>query len=269
MRIAILSDIHGNIVALDAVLADAQAQGEIDEYWVLGDLVDAGPAPVAVLERLTHLPRLKCIRGNTDRYVCSGAVNRFNEPGDAPDFNLEAAGSIAWTQGVITYVGWLDWLTALPLAIESTLPDGTRVLGVHAAPGRDTGLGFKVGLSDEALLRVLGDCAADLIFGGHHHRPLDVTTGGKRIVNVGSVSLPFPPDLRASYLLLTADATGYTLEPRRVDYDREAVLREVQRLRHPGVGYIASLLLGQRQPSGAEFIQRHLADLQRKVPEIP
>ncbi|MEZ4727934.1 MAG: metallophosphoesterase family protein [Caldilineaceae bacterium] len=258
MRIVIMSDIHGNLLALDAVLADAQAQGRIDQYWVLGDLVDAGPAPVAVLERLLQLPALQCIRGNTDRYVCSGAVNRFDQPGDAPDFNLEAAGSIAWTQGVVTYAGWLDWLTALPLEIRTTLPDGTTVLGVHAAPGCDTGLGFKVGLSNEELLRVLGDCDADLILGGHHHRPLDVTIDGKRIVNVGSVSLPFPPDLRASYVLLTADATGYTLEPRRVAYDRVAVLEEVQRLRHPGVGYIASLLLGQRAPSGIEFMQRHL-----------
>jgi len=261
MRIAILSDIHGNILALDAVLTDAQATGVIDEYWVLGDLVDAGPEPVAVLERLGQLPGLRCIRGNTDRYVCSGAVNRFNEPGDAPDFTLEAAGSIAWTQGVITYAGWLDWLSALPLTVAAQLPNGTRVLGVHAAPSRDTGLGFKVGLSDEELLRVLGDCDADLIFGGHHHRPLDVTVGGKRIVNVGSVSLPFPPDLRASYVLLTADANGYTVEHRRVEYDRIAVLEAVQRLRHPGVGYIASLLLGQRQPTGAEFIQQHLNEL--------
>jgi predicted phosphodiesterase len=145
MRIAILSDIHGNILALDAVLADAHATGPINEYWVLGDLVDAGPEPVAVLERLVQLPGLRCIRGNTDRYVCSGAVNRFNEPGDAPDFSLEAAGSIAWTQGVITYAGWLDWLSALPLTMAAQLPDGTRVLGVHASPSRDTGLGGSTG----------------------------------------------------------------------------------------------------------------------------
>lgn len=261
MQILIMSDIHGNILALDAVLEDAKTAGEIDEYWVLGDLVDAGPAPVEVLERLTQLPEVKFIRGNTDRYVCSGAVNRFNADGDAPDFNLEAAGSLAWTQGVITYAGWLDWLSALPLEMRTTLPDGTRVLGVHAAPGRDTGLGFKVGLSEAELLRVVGDCQADLILGGHHHRPLDVMTGDKRIVNVGSVSLPFPPDLRASYVLLKADSTEYHLEHRRVDYDRLAVLEAVQRLRHPGLGYIASLLLGQRQPTGTEFIQRHLSTL--------
>lgn len=76
--------------------------------------------------------------------------------------------------------------------------------------------------------------------------------------SVISVSLPFPPDLRASYVLLTADATSYTVEHRRVAYDRMAVLEAVRRLRHPGGGYIASFLLGQRQPTGAEFIQRHL-----------
>ena len=69
MRLAILSDIHGNIVALDAVLEDIQAQGGVDEYWILGDLVDAGPAPVAVLERLSAVENITFIRGNTDRYV--------------------------------------------------------------------------------------------------------------------------------------------------------------------------------------------------------
>jgi predicted phosphodiesterase len=169
MRIAIMSDIHGVVLALDAVLTDIAQLGGVDEYWVLGDIVEAGPTPVAVLERLAALSNVRCIRGNTDRYVSVGGPDRFLCPGDPPGLSLEAAGAIAWTQGAITQAGWLDWLSELPLELQTVLPDGTKVLGVHAAPGRDTGLGFKVGLTEDELALVVGDCDADLIFGGHHH----------------------------------------------------------------------------------------------------
>src|SRR5215470_13547018 len=72
MKIALLSDIHGNSIALDAVLADIQAHGGVEGYWVLGDLVALGHDPVGVLERLTALPNVQYVRGNTDRYVASG-----------------------------------------------------------------------------------------------------------------------------------------------------------------------------------------------------
>lgn len=265
MRIMIMSDIHGNRLALDAVLADSERHGRIDEYWALGDLAEAGPQPVEVLERLTQLPNVRCIRGNTDRYVAVGGPERFLGQGDPPAMNLEAAGAIAWTQGMVTQGGWFEWLAQLPTEIETVLPDGTRVLAVHAAPGRDAGLGIKVGLTEDELAVVLGDCPADLIFGGHHHRPLDVLVKGKRVVNVGSVSLPFPPDLRASYVILEAKATGYQIEHYRVEYDREAVVAEVERLRHPGAAYIIGQLRGLRQPSGADFIQKHLADLRKQT----
>src|SRR6516165_3793613 len=69
MRLAILSDIHGNPLALDAVLADIQSQGEIDMYWVLGDFAALGYDPVTPLEKITVLPHASFTRGNTDRYV--------------------------------------------------------------------------------------------------------------------------------------------------------------------------------------------------------
>ena len=253
-----MSDIHGNRVALDAVLEHIESDGGADEFWILGDLVDAGPTPVEVLNRLHELQGLRCIRGNTDRYVVAGGTDRFSEPGDPSEFNVEAAGSIGWVQGAISYGGWLDWLSKLPLTIDFELPDGTTVLGVHASPTSDTGLGFRVGLTESEIGVVLGDCTADLVLGGHHHRPLDICIGNQRVVNVGSVSIPFPPDLRANYVMIEAEASGYTLESRRVDYDRDAVIDHVKRLRHPGIGYINAHLKGERKPMGREFIESRL-----------
>ncbi|HKZ85810.1 MAG TPA: metallophosphoesterase family protein [Anaerolineae bacterium] len=72
MRLAILSDIHGNSIALDAVLADLRSQGSVDAIWVLGDLAAIGPDPVGVLDRLSTLENAVYVRGNTDKYVTTG-----------------------------------------------------------------------------------------------------------------------------------------------------------------------------------------------------
>ena len=67
MRLAILSDIHGHAIALDAVLDDIEQNGGVDGYWFLGDYAAIGANPVKVLERITTLPNATFIRGNTDR----------------------------------------------------------------------------------------------------------------------------------------------------------------------------------------------------------
>jgi predicted phosphodiesterase len=74
MRLAILSDIHGNPIALNAVLADIQIQGEIDAYWILGDFSAIGYDPVTPLQQVVKLPNVRFVRGNTDRYVVTGEI---------------------------------------------------------------------------------------------------------------------------------------------------------------------------------------------------
>jgi predicted phosphodiesterase len=69
MRLAVLSDIHGNSIALDTVLADMEAHGAADMHLVLGDLVAVGVDPVGVLERISRLPQLRVVQGNTDHYL--------------------------------------------------------------------------------------------------------------------------------------------------------------------------------------------------------
>src|SRR5215468_1340268 len=141
MRLAILSDIHGNPLALDAVLADVQSQGEVDSYWVLGDFTALGYDPVTPLEKVTALSHARFTRGNTDRYVVTGDLpvppeKALQDPALLPEV-IEAARSFAWTRGYLSAAGWLDWLTSLPLEVRLILPDGTSLLGVHASPGRD------------------------------------------------------------------------------------------------------------------------------------
>lgn len=249
MRIALLSDIHGNSLALDAVLADAQSIG-VEAYWILGDLVALGHDPVGVLERLIKLPRLQVIRGNTDRYVMTGDrpppyVHEVGSDLQALSTFEEVAGTFAWTQGAVTATGWLDWLKALPLELRRQLPDGTQFLGVHASPGKDDGSGISPKASDTDLRKMLNGCAADLICMGHTHLALDRRIDDWHIVNLGSVSNPRYPDLRACYIVLTCDVTGYSIEHRRVDYDRQRVIDLINAQRHPGAKFIIKHMRGE------------------------
>ena len=255
MRIALLSDIHGNLIALEAVLADVEAQGGVDAYWVLGDLVAIGPHPVQVLERISQLPNLHTIRGNTDRYTTTMdrpgpmANDVIANPALLPIF-AEVATTFAWTQGALTAAGWLDFVATLGLEQRLVLPDGTRLLGVHAAPGTDDGKGMHPYLDDDDMLAMLTGCEAELICVGHTHWPmnrrLESYPGNYHVVNLGSVSNPMTPDLQATYALLEADGSGYTIAHRRVAYDHAAVIEAVRAVRHPAGDYIISIMQGKK-----------------------
>ncbi len=247
VRIAILSDLHGNTITLEAVLADIQSRGGADGYWLLGDYAALGPHPAAVLERLSALPNAVFIRGNTDRYVTSGVLPgpRQEEVQARPELMpgfLDITRSFAWTQGALAACGWMEWLDRLALEQRTTLPDGTRVVMVHAAPGSDEGTGFHPFITPEEIQGLVKDCAADLLLVGHTHRPLDKTVDSVRVFNPGSLSNPVTEDRRAMYATLEADEQGYTLEPLRVVYDLQAVIDAVAAVRHPAPEFLVKKL---------------------------
>jgi hypothetical protein len=133
------------------------------------------------------------------------------------------------------------------------LPDGTRLLGVHAAPGTDDGLGLHPALSEETLRSLLSGCDADLVCVGHTHAPMETLAGEIHVVNLGSISNPVSADRRASYVLLDADPSGYRLQHCRVAYDTDAVVAAMQRLRHPAAGYVARFMRGEVWPGWARL----------------
>lgn len=157
MRLGIVADVHGNDVALRAVLEDA-ARFHVDRWWVLGDLVLFGPRPAEALDRLRGLPGVAMLRGNTDRYVLTGeqpaphataadAAGRV----DLVARHAAMAAGIGWTRGVLDQAGMLDDLAALPGLLRLPFSGGITVLGVHASPGADDGAGIDPGLPDEQL----------------------------------------------------------------------------------------------------------------------
>ncbi len=243
LRLAIFSDIHGNPAALDAVLRDIEHQGGVDACWIVGDFSALGYDPVTPLERIAALGNVVVVRGNTDRYTVSDALPHPTVDDARADPTLiphlaHVARSFAWTRGYVTAHGWYDWLAALPLEQRLTLPDGTRLLAVHASPGRDDGPGMAPDTPDDEVRARFAGCDADLVVVGHIHVPQDRQLDGLHVVNVASVSNPTPPDRHAHYVLLEADAHGYRLESRHVAYDVRAVIDAVRRAHHPAEDYI-------------------------------
>jgi predicted phosphodiesterase len=252
MRLGILADIHGNDVALRAVLADAVRLG-VDRWWALGDLVLFGPRPAEVLELLRGLPGIAMLRGNTDRYVLTG-----EQP--APHATLaDAAASIdlveryaamaahiAWTRGVLDQAGVLDVLAGLPAQLRLRLPGGTTVLGVHASPRADDGPGIDPRIPDEQLGPLLAGCGADVVVGGHTHSATDRLTDGVRALNPGSTGLPRSSG-NASWLLLEDDGDGLAVTRRAVPFDVGAVVADLRLRRHFGTEFVASVLTGRHQ----------------------
>jgi predicted phosphodiesterase len=251
LKIAILADIHGNSMALENVLKDAESIG-VDEYWFLGDYAAIGYDPIGVLERITNLPNARFIHGNTDRFLATGELPWMRLEDAIKDLahvrtHIEVACSFAWTTGAVGTTGWLSWFRDLPLDFCLALPDGTRALAVHAAPGTDDGMGININTSDDELSVLVERADADLVLVGHTHLPFDRMAGNIRVVNPGSISNPFPPDLRACYAVLQADEQGYMIDHRRVDYDREAVIRAVREVNHPALDYIERFMRGENR----------------------
>ena len=241
MRLALLADVHGNPIALEAVVRDVRERGGVDGFWVLGDLAALGYDPAGALESLAALPNVRMVRGNTDRYKVTG-----ERPGDTPTVAsaqtrpeqvpqlLEVDRAFTWAQGHLAARGWLEWLGGLPVEERLQLPDGTRMLGVHAAPGNDDGRGLQDDAEDDEIAAAIEGCEADLIFAGHTHRPMDRWVEGTRVVNVGCVSNPPLKDGRASYALVEANETGHGVELRKVAYDCGAVREAIRRSGYPG-----------------------------------
>jgi predicted phosphodiesterase len=195
MRIAVLAGIHGNSLALNAVLQGIAAASGVDESWILGDLVAIGPDPLGVLECVSSLENVRFIRGNTDRYVTNGEMpwplleDAQKDPG-LLGLHIHVARSFAWTTGALGASGWLPWLSRMPLERRQRLPDGTRVLAVHGAPGQDDGEGIHPETTAEQLLALLQGSCADLVLVGHTHAPFDREAGGVRVVTLAASAIP-------------------------------------------------------------------------------
>lgn len=254
MRIALLADIHGNSMALQAVLDDIKARGGVDGYWVLGDSCAIGYDPIGVLERLGELPNLIAIKGNADRYVSSFDLPSPSLDDAKSDISKiatlrEVAGNFSWTRGALDATGWANWLRDLPFDHTLQLPDETSVLLVHSQPDTDEDKGFNPSLTDEEVEGALAGVVAQLICVGHFHMSMRRYFRDQQIVNPGSVCNSFHGDTRSYYAVLDASESGFDIKFYGVTYDLEKAIQLARLTLNIGNDYNISALLGQVTPS--------------------
>ena len=245
LRLAVLSDTHGNLLALEAILTDIQVRGTPDAYWVLGDLAAFCPWPAETLARLRALPNVAFLQGNIDRCTVTGRrpALPIRSPADwagAPTHLAERDANFRWTVAQLSYADY-EFLRDLPPRLEMDFPGYGRVVGVHATPTDDETVILPDAPDDEIRPHLAG-LDARLLLCGHTHRPVERTVDGVRIVNVGSVGLPLDGDPRPAYCLLDFEGDQCAAAIHRATCDREAVLAELERVEHPAREWMGRIL---------------------------
>lgn len=239
MRLAILSDIHGNLPALEAVHADIQRQS-VDEVLVAGDLVGRGPQGSAVVQyvRAQNWPTLK---GNHEDYLLDFRHRRVPEEW----WQLDQWSASRWLAAELNDDD-AAFIEALPFSIQRP---GLEV--VHGTPMSNRhGIGSWT--DDSTLRRHVAGLDANLLVCAHTHRPLIRTVDDTTVVNIGSVGLPFNRDPRAQYGLFTSSEGAlqgahqdgaWQVELRQVDYDRQLIFDVYRRSGFLEAGGVTARLL--------------------------
>lgn len=246
MRLAILSDIHGNLTALEAVLKDMEQVGGIDLTWCLGDIAAFGPYPVECLRRIKALAeadegkKFKVIGGNTDRYLLTGERPKFPFPADEAGLNhfksdwRSLNDALLWAVDQFSFEDY-EFLKKINGQELSKKIDGYGyVIGYHAVPGDDEPPLFPDTPEDEARDFFL-DREGVMGVGGHTHIQMDRMLGRWRAVNAGSVGMPMDVKGQASWGVFTFENGKAEVDLRRVPFDPEAIVAEFRSVGYPSV----------------------------------
>ena len=241
MKILIISDIHANSTALEAVLKDA---GNVDAAWCLGDTIGYGPDPNECIEIVKNLPNLVCLQGNHDKASIGGM--------DTSSFNPKAQAAVRWTQTVLTSAS-KSYLEKLPSTIEV---DGVTL--AHGSPRQPL---WEYIMDVHTATMNFDYFKTDICFVGHTHFPLvfaleengnsvkaqilldgeEVLISERIILNPGSVGQPRDEDNRAAYAIF--DIENMTWKSYRVSYDIQAVQARMKKAGLPEA-HIQRLQLG-------------------------
>ena len=216
MRIAVISDIHGNLMALDAVMSDVETQG-VDEVWCGGDIAFGGPWPTECIARVREAG-WTTVKGNTDIWV-TGDPQPHTDP-EARSFIEKMAEAHAVSDDDAR------WLVNLPLGHSAP---GSMLL-VHGTPDSP----FEGPMPDSPVADFAPyEGRAGLVIYGHVHRAfVRKLSDGTIVCNTGSVGMP-GDGADACYVLLDTNGASWMVRHRRVPFDRRAVLAQLKRSPEP------------------------------------
>jgi putative phosphoesterase len=233
LKIAFLSDIHGNATALEAVLEDIKARN-VDKTYVLGDICYRGPEPKRSLDLVRELDA-EVIKGNADEWVVRGV-----QKGEVPNQALELMNKErAWTLSKLDLES-IHYLQSLPLELKIEL-EGVRIHAYHATPKSLFDI-VPPDEPEEKLMETQMIQEAELYIYAHIHKPYIRYTNGKCIINTGSVGLPFDGSNNASYAIVDLNGINYQTAIIRVDYNVEKVINQFSFTDYPNKESMVKIL---------------------------
>jgi predicted phosphodiesterase len=233
MRLAVLADIHGNLPAFEAVLADTEKR-QVDSIVIAGDLVNGAPDAAACWRRARSLG-CPLLRGNHERYLFD-----LHAPHTPPIWHTQRFGPVHWSYAQCDAAVRQE-MKERPIILRP--PGSSDLAVVHASARADNDL-ITPHTPTAALAPMFAGCDESLLVRGHNHIPGEKKWGHRTILTTGSVGIPLNGDPSAQYLLLEHRRDGWDWQHQAVPYD----LREVEnRFRTSGylekAGPIASLYL--------------------------
>ncbi len=218
-RLAVLADIHGNLPALEAVIADMEGE-HLDQVIVAGDLINIGPNSREVLETVFDRGWV-AIRGNHEHYLLNQvAVCPAGERREWAflDFMAEQLGE-----------AWLARLAVMPDELSLRFANAPPLRVVHASPGNPFRTVTAVTAESDALAMLAGTDESHIV-AGHYHMAFERNLADWQFINPGPVGTPHIGLHDASYAILEGDERGWRVEHRRVPVDYSALYKEMQRL---------------------------------------
>ena len=234
MKLAILSDVHGNGDALRAVLADLDERSGADRILALGDIVLLGPDPGEVVALLMARDAVG-VYGNMDRFLLDTDWRAFEPRSEEDEADRDLC---LWALQRLDERAQV-WIRALPFQKELEV-GGQRLLLVHGSPRSDRDV-IKADTPAEAVREMMAGVQADLILYGHTHEPLDRTMDGVRLINPGAVGYPHSEKETARYALLTWEG-DWRVEFRLVQYDVEKTIARLLAAQRPYRLWVVEML---------------------------
>ena len=245
MRIAIFSDVHGNLAALEAVLREIDQQEDLDEIVFAGDLCLAGPRPQECLDLIRGRDdEISCVYGNTDRWIDGPPLLSEDIEEEERQRRRQIDDMASWTREQLPATD-RAWLRELPFQrrISPTVNPQDDLLIVHANPQdvdqlifppekRQKELYDRVRQTDDDLYPLLEGLLAGVVAFGHLHIPFVRDWNELTLVNVSSVSMPGDGDKRAKYALLQWD-DSWQIEHHHVAYDVEPEIEAFRQQKPP------------------------------------
>lgn len=237
MKVAIISDIHGNFQALESVLDDMKSN-HVEKVFCLGDLAMAGPQPRLIIELISKKNDWTVIQGNTDKMIADFSPEIMqNVKNVFPIMANALADDVYFIEDEMK-----DYLRNLPAQKELTV-EGVNVLLVHGSPRRNNE-DILPDLPIKKVEEMIESTDADVIFCGHTHIPCGYQTSKKQtVVNVGSVGRPFTQNPKACYVIAEFQDGGFSIEHRFVDYDKEMAADILRARGFEGADKLAQMLI--------------------------